>query len=59
MGWLFALGLAALTYLALMLSRRCSQLALQLAGAAILVALAGYAWQGKPGMLGHPAAHQP
>ena len=59
MGWLFALGLAALTYLALVLSRRCSTLALQLAGAAILVAMAGYAWQGEPGMLGQPAGRAP
>lgn len=55
MGWLFALGLAALSFLGLVLSRRCSRSALEFAGAAILLALAGYAWQGSPGMLGQPA----
>lgn len=54
MGWLFAIGLAGLTFLGLVLSRRCSRMALELAGAAILVALAGYSWQGSPGLTGQP-----
>ena len=54
MGWLFAIGLAGLTFLGLVLSRRCSRMALELAGAAILVALAGYSWQGSPALAGHP-----
>lgn len=54
MGWLFTIVLAALTFLGLLLSRRCSRIALQLAGAAILVALAGYSWQGNPGLAGQP-----
>jgi cytochrome c-type biogenesis protein CcmH len=56
MGWVFALGLAALSFAGLYLSKRCSRAALQIAGAAILLAIAGYAWQGRPGMTGHPVA---
>jgi hypothetical protein len=54
MGWLFAAILAALTLCGLYLSRRCSRLALELTAAAILIALAGYAWQGSPDMPGNP-----
>ena len=54
MGWLLAIGLAGLTFLGLVLSRRCSRMALELAGAAVLIALAGYSWQGSPGMAGQP-----
>ncbi len=54
MGWLFTLGLAALTFLGLYLSKRCSRAALQIAGAAILLADRGLCLAGKPGMAGHP-----
>jgi uncharacterized membrane protein YfcA len=54
MGWIFAFGLGACSFAGLYFSKRCSRLALELAGAAILVALAGYGWQGKPDMAGNP-----
>ena len=54
MGWLFALGFAALAMLGLYLSKRFSPGALLIAAAATVFALAGYAWQGSPGMPGHP-----
>ena len=38
MGWVFALGLAALSFLGLYLSKLCSRTALEIAGAAILLA---------------------
>ena len=57
MGWLFAAIFAALALLALWLSKRASRLALELAGALLLVGLAGYAWQGSPTMPGNPVSH--
>ncbi len=54
MGWLFALGFAGLTFIALARSGRCSRLALELSGAILLAGVAGYAWQGSPDMAGHP-----
>ena len=54
MGWFIAFGLAGLTLLGLVLSRRCSRMGLELAAAGILVALAGYSWQGSPGLAGQP-----
>ncbi len=54
MGWIIALGLAAVAFCTLWLSGKCSRLALELAGAALLIGLAGYAWQGNPGMGGNP-----
>lgn len=59
MGWIFAVVLAALTFAGLYFSRRCSRLALELAGAAILVALAGYGWQGSPDTPGNPVQSPP
>jgi cytochrome c-type biogenesis protein CcmH len=56
MGWLFALGFALLVYLGLALSKRCSPGALRLAAAGLLLGVAGYAWQGSPGMPGHPVS---
>lgn len=53
-GWIFAIGLGACSFAGLYFSKRCSRLALELAGAAILVALAGYGWQGSPDMAGNP-----
>ena len=57
MGWLFAAALTALSFAALWFSKRCSRLALELAGALLLVGLAGYAWQGTPQMPGNPVSH--
>jgi len=54
MGWIMAIGLAVLAFAALWLSRRCSRMALELAGAALLLGLVGYAWQGSPEMPGRP-----
>lgn len=59
MGWLIVAILAALTFTALYFSRRCSRQALELAGAAILIALAGYGWQGSPEMPGNPVSPAP
>jgi cytochrome c-type biogenesis protein CcmH len=57
MGWVFALGFAALCMIGLALSGRLNGPALQIAGAALLLALAGYGWQGSPGMAGTPVQH--
>ena len=54
MGWLAAIILAAATFAALWLSGRVSRLGLELAGAMIIVGLAGYAWQGSPDLPGKP-----
>lgn len=56
MGWIFVLGFAAVALAALYLSGRCSRLALEIAGAGLLLALVGYSWQGSPDMPGHPVA---
>jgi cytochrome c-type biogenesis protein CcmH len=56
MGWLIAAMFAVLTFTALYLSKRCSRQALELAGAAILIALAGYGWQGSPDLPGNPVS---
>ena len=54
MGWLIVAALAVLTGLALGWFVRRDKAALQFLGAALLVALAGYAWQGHPSMAGRP-----
>lgn len=55
-GWIIPIALAGLTFAGLALpaggSRRA---ALEVVAAALLLALAGYAWQGSPDMPGHPA----
>lgn len=54
MGWLFAFGFAALSFLVLYLSGRCSRMALEIGVAALLIGIAGYGWQGSPDMPGGP-----
>ena len=58
MGWGIALGFAALAMGGLALSGRMTRLALMITSAALLIALAGYASQGNPGMAGTPVSHQ-
>jgi cytochrome c-type biogenesis protein CcmH len=52
-GWLIAFGLAALVLAALLLARL-PRLAWEVTAAALLLGLAGYAWQGHPGLAGAP-----
>ena len=59
MGWVIAIVLPVLAWLGLAASGRCSRLALELAAVAGLLALAGYAWQGRPDMAGHPVSAAP
>jgi cytochrome c-type biogenesis protein CcmH len=56
MGWLILFGLALLASLLLWRPGRLDRSALMLVGAALCVAAAGYAWQGRPGEAGAPAA---
>lgn len=53
MGWFFAIILAGLSLLALLVSGRLSRAALEMAVAFLIAALAGYAWQGSPDLPGH------
>ena len=56
MGWIIALTFAVLAWIALWRSGRCPRAALEIIAAALLLALAGYGWQGNPGMAGKPVA---
>jgi len=58
MGWAIAFAFAALAFAGLALSRRLIRDALVIAGAALLIALAGYGWQGSPDMAGTPISPQ-
>lgn len=53
-GWLALLVLGGAILLALWRFARLDRAALQLAAAALLLGLAGYAWQGSPGLAGRP-----
>jgi cytochrome c-type biogenesis protein CcmH/NrfG len=55
MGWLLILVLAAVVLLGLWRIAHFGRAPLQLVAAALLVAMAGYAWQGRPGLAGSPA----
>jgi hypothetical protein len=57
MGLVIAALFTALAFAALWFSGRCSRLALELAGALLLVGLAGYAWQGSPQLPGNPVSN--
>ena len=53
-GWLIALALAGLVLAGLWRMARPGRAALQYLAASLLLALAGYAWQGSPGLPGSP-----
>lgn len=53
-GWLIAAGLAALALLLLFFAGRIPRSARELTASALLLGLAGYAWQGSPGLAGSP-----
>ncbi len=56
MGWIIALTFTVLAWIALWRSGRCPRAALEIIAAALLLALAGYGWQGNPGMAGKQVA---
>lgn len=53
-GWVIAFGLAALALLALLFVGRIPRAAREITAAALLLGLAGYAWQGNPSRAGAP-----
>ncbi|WP_278374036.1 tetratricopeptide repeat protein [Sphingobium xenophagum] len=53
-GWFLAFGLAALAFVAMLLVGRIPRSAREITAAALLLGLAGYAWQGNPGLAGAP-----
>ena len=53
-GWLIASALAALVLVGLLLLGRIPRSAWEISAAALLLGLAGYAWQGNPGLAGAP-----
>lgn len=55
-GWLILFALAALTLLAVVLVARPKRGAIELLAAALLLGIAGYAWQGTPALPGKPTA---
>lgn len=55
MGWILLLAFTGIILIALWKFGRFDRLALQFLGAALLLAMAGYAWQGHPGLAGKPA----
>lgn len=56
MGWLSMIALALITLVLLWRFGRMPRAGLELLGAALFVGLAGYAWQGSPGLAGSPKA---
>jgi Flp pilus assembly protein TadD len=54
MGWVVIVGLAALVGIGLWRFGALPRAALELLGAALLLGLAGYAWQGSPSLAGSP-----
>lgn len=53
-GWILIVLLAALSLVALWRFARLDRTGLQLVASALLLAMAGYAWQGSPGLSGRP-----
>jgi cytochrome c-type biogenesis protein CcmH/NrfG len=56
MGWLAIILLSGLVLLALWRLAGFGRMGLQLAASALLIAMAGYAWQGSPGLAGSPVS---
>lgn len=56
MAWVIACMLSIGAVLLLYASGKCSRLALEIAVASVLIALAGYSWEGSPDMPGNPVA---
>ncbi len=54
MGWIIALLFSTLAWIALWRSGQVPRPALEIIAAALLLAMAGYGWQGSPGMAGKP-----
>lgn len=54
MGWLLFIVLALAVFVALWRFGKFDKAALQFLGAGLFVAMAGYAWQGQPGLPGKP-----
>ncbi|MEA3388661.1 tetratricopeptide repeat protein [Sphingobium sp. CCH11-B1] len=55
-GWIIAFVLAGVAFVALLLIGRLPRAAREITAAALLLGLAGYAWQGHPGLAGAPRA---
>ncbi|WP_150291386.1 tetratricopeptide repeat protein [Sphingobium estronivorans] len=53
-GWIIAAALAMVTLAAIMAVGRIPRSAWEITAAALLLGLAGYAWQGRPGLAGAP-----
>lgn len=58
MGLILGAAVAGLVWLALWRTRKLNAASLQLLGAALLTGLAGYAFQGRTGLMGSPAAER-
>lgn len=54
MGWIIAITLALLLLVAMLLVGRLPRTAWEMTAAALLLGLAGYAWQGNPALRGSP-----
>ena len=53
-GWIIAFGIAILVMVALCFVGRIPRVTREIVAAALLVGLAGYVWQGHPGLAGAP-----
>lgn len=53
-GWIIAFGLAAGAFVAMLLIGRIPRTTREISAASLLLGLAGYAWQGHPGLAGTP-----
>lgn len=56
MGWIIAITLALLLLVAMLMVGRLPRTAWEMTAAALLLGLAGYAWQGNPALRGSPRA---
>lgn len=59
MGWVIAIAMAVFAFALLWRFGRVPRMSWELIGAALLLGLAGYAWQGSPGQPGTPVAARP